>query len=205
MYMITADFLQHADQVICLKDGGVAEQGTFESLVQASGFTASLQKQPHSTQEQDPDCIEETHEIVRQSSTHKVSPKIPSAPDDKRRQTGDLSVYAYFFVSLGLYFTIALVLCEVLWAFISTFPSVWLNWWVESNAAQPNQRIGYYLGVYAALQILAVASFGGLILFGMLFIAARSGIMLYCRLLDTVVRAPLSLFTNTETGSITTR
>jgi hypothetical protein len=44
------------------------------------------------------------------------------------------------------------------------FPAVWLNWWAEANAKEPGQRIGYYLGVYAALQVLAVACFGILML-----------------------------------------
>ena len=39
----------------------------------------------------------------------------------------------------------------------------------------------------------------------MVIIAARSGITLHQRLLTTVMRAPLSLFTTTDTGSITTR
>lgn len=122
--MTTAAFLQHADQVICLKDGFVAEQGTFDFLVRANGYTASLQKQQqqHSTQEQgDLDCIEELH--VNESSNHKVSHRDPSGPEDKRRQTGDFSVYAYFFSTLGMYFNIGLLVCEVLWAFLSTFPS----------------------------------------------------------------------------------
>ncbi|KAJ8107918.1 hypothetical protein ONZ43_g6583 [Nemania bipapillata] len=83
--------------------------------------------------------------------------------------------------------------------------AVWLNWWTEANTKEPNSRIGYYLGVYATLQILAVISFGILTLIGIFSIASRVGIQMHQRLLDAVLRAPLSLFTSTDIGSITTR
>ena len=37
--------------------------------------------------------------------------------------------------------------------------AVWLKFWTDANAANPNERTGYYLGVFSALQVLGVITF----------------------------------------------
>ncbi|OIW30336.1 multidrug resistance-like protein [Coniochaeta ligniaria NRRL 30616] len=167
-----AKFLPDADEIVVLKGGSIAEQGTFDSLARAGGYIESLCHRTATSGDQ------ERSENVDKSS--------------------DIKVYSYFFSTLGLYSLAALVTCEVTWTFLSAFPTVWLNWWANANAEEPNQRIGYYLGIYAGLQVLATMCFGMLMLVGIYFIASR-------RLLDSVMRAPLSLFTTTDIGSMTTR
>ncbi|KAB5575558.1 P-loop containing nucleoside triphosphate hydrolase protein [Coniochaeta sp. 2T2.1] len=199
-----AKFLPDADKIVALKDGCVAEQGTFESLAKAGGYIESLRHDNTASQDQDaPEVADQSSD--RSEEGPKTKAAAPAHPTDKRRQRGDMKVYSYFFSTLGLTSLAALLTCEVSWTFLSAFPTVWLNWWAIANAESPNQRIGYYLGVYAALQILATLSFGILMLTGIYFIASRVGFRLHQRLLDTVMRAPLSLFTTTDIGSITSR
>jgi ATP-binding cassette, subfamily C (CFTR/MRP), member 1 len=91
------------------------------------------------------------------------------------------------------------------------FLAVWLKFWTDANAEEPNQRAGYYIGVYAAFQVLGVMSNALLIWYGWLsvlrkctdtdddggsrfvlvVIAARTGISLHERLLTTVMRYAL--------------
>ncbi len=115
----------------------------------------------------DIETAEESGQSAKKPATH--------MPHDIRRQTGDFTVYKYFFGHVGRTFTIGFFIVEIIWAFLSTFPTVWLNWWAQSNAAEPNERIGYFLGGYAVLQVVAVLSFGVMVWFGLVIVAARSG------------------------------
>lgn len=89
--------------------------------------------------------------------------------------TGDMKVYAYYAKNAG-WWTISLYLLACC-AFVVgvTFPcksykpyyysttlliflALWLQWWTNANEARPNERIGYWLGVYGGLAFLAIFS-----------------------------------------------
>jgi ATP-binding cassette, subfamily C (CFTR/MRP), member 1 len=178
------NLLADADHIITLKDGSIIEQGSLPSLVKAGGYVESLCSGSSTSQEREHgEGIGAAHEHNTADSKTESTDKPRAIPEDKRRQLGDSLVYSYFLGVLGPSALAGLLVCEVLWVFLSTFPSrsmvvkdwirlelmralqaVWLSWWTESNAEEPNQRIGYYLGVYAALQVLAVICFGTLIM-----------------------------------------
>ncbi|KAM0350073.1 hypothetical protein ACHAPU_003236 [Fusarium lateritium] len=202
----SAAFLSSAHRVICLnKEGRVSEQGTFHDLKEAGGYVQSLLRTKtdqsdllisESTTEND--CIEQAPKPTQ------ASPRQPGEENDTRRQRGDSTVYRYYFSSTGARFMVILLVLEIIWAFLESFPTIWLKFWSDDNT-KGNDRPGYYLGVYAALQIIGVTWFAVLIWFVIVLIAAKSGITLHKRLLSTVIKAPLSLFTTTDLGSITTR
>lgn len=204
----STNLLPFSDQVIVLRDGVVAEQGDFASLNKTGGYVASLGKHgdPEAASSDAAGSSEATAESEQdQEARPKTVKASPDQPEDKRRQRGDSAVYGFFLKAIGMPFAIGLLASEISWAFLSTFSTVWLNFWSEANAENPNQHIGYYLGIYSALQVLGVVSFGLMTMFGMLFVASRTGLRLHQVLLDAVVRAPLSLFTSTDIGAITTR
>lgn len=184
-----AKFLPDADKIIALRDGCIAEQGSFHQLARAGGYVESLCHETSAQNGQDRlERATASREHIQDASKPKTTPTSPASPTDKRRQRGDFSVYAYFFSTLGWHSFTTLLICEASWTFLSAFPTVWLNWWANANAEEPNQRIGYYLGVYACLQVMAVICFGTLMLIGMYFIASRVGFRLHQRLLDAVMR-----------------
>jgi ABC-type multidrug transport system ATPase subunit len=120
-------FLPDADSIISLKDGSVAEQGTFPSLAKAGGYVEALCPES-STPEEEIYCetvVERAHEQgEEETSKTKVATKSELiTPGDQRRQRGDLTIYSYFFGTLGLYPFASLLVCEVIWVFLSTFPS----------------------------------------------------------------------------------
>lgn len=204
----SVNLLPFSDQVIVLKDGVVAEQGDFAALNKTGGYVASLNKHDDSeVGSSDEAGSSEAHGQSGQDQEARPKTARPrqAEPEDKRRQRGDSAVYGFFLKAIGMPFAIGLLVSEISWAFLSTFSTVWLNFWSEANAERPNQHIGYYLGVYSALQVLGVVTFGLVVTFGMLFVASRTGLRLHQVLLDAVVRAPLSLFTGTDIGAITTR
>ncbi|TVY72155.1 ABC transporter atnG [Fusarium oxysporum f. sp. cubense] len=199
----SVDFLSSADHIICLnKDGKISEQGTFSDLKDTDGYVHSLLRDRVHGGEAP---TLETDDIKEQASKlAQATPKQPANEEDTRRQRGDSTVYGYYFSSTGGLFMIVLLVLEIIWAFLESFPTIWLKFWTDDNASG-NDQAGYYLGIYAALQVTAVIWFAVLIWFVIVLVAAKSGITLHKRLLSTVIRAPLSLFTTTDLGSITTR
>ncbi|KAG5784249.1 hypothetical protein H9Q73_002081 [Fusarium xylarioides] len=193
----SVDFLSSADHIICLNnDGEISEQGTFFDLKDTDGYVYSLLRDRVHRGEA---SALATDDIKEQASKKaQATPKQQANEEDTRRQRGDSTVYRYYFSSTGGSFMIVLLVLEIIWSFLESFLTIWLKFWTDDNANGSDQA-GYYLGIYAGLQVTAV------IWFVIVLVAAKSGITLHKRLLSTVVRAPLSLFTTTDLGSITTR
>jgi ATP-binding cassette, subfamily C (CFTR/MRP), member 1 len=51
--------------------------------------------------------------------------------------------------------------------------AVWLKFWTDANEHAPNERIGYYLGIYTAFQVLGVFSFGVLVWYVYIYMPIR--------------------------------
>ncbi|TQN69569.1 ABC transporter gloK [Colletotrichum shisoi] len=201
----SVSFLSRADMIFTLGDGKIAEMGSFEKCRNAGGYVGNLVASgPRSRDEdkaqQEKTANETTSQVIPERKAKAVEEQV-----DKRRQLGDWSVYGYYFGSVGTVLVAIMIFLQVTWAFFSTFPTVWLKFWTDANVEAPGRHDAYYLGIYAALQVGGVFSFAVLIWFVLVPVAAKSGINLYQRLLKAVVHAPLSLFTSTDIGSITTR
>ncbi|KAH0496963.1 hypothetical protein TgHK011_004301 [Trichoderma gracile] len=203
----TVEFLASADLIIVLgRDGNITEQGSLAQLQATGGYVQTLTASNPIVEHNDAGQDEIFSEPRDVDSAPKVEYKAKQVEikEDKRRQLGDSTVYKYYFGSIGSFFLITLLGIELVWAFLQSFPTVWLKFWTDSSG-QGRDNTGYYLGVYAALQIIGVLWFALLIWFVLVVIAAKSGISLHQRLLSAVVEAPLSLFTTTDLGAITTR
>ncbi|CAG7561621.1 unnamed protein product [Fusarium equiseti] len=186
----SANFLPAANHIICLsKDGNISEQGSFGSLENAGGYVQSLLEGKTTYK-----VLENMSEdIAEQASQPKQTvPKQQGEQEDSRRQRGDSTVYRYYFSSTGGLFMVALLGLEIVWAFLESFPTIWLKFWTDDNE-KGSDRAGYYLGIYAALQIMGVIWFAILIWFVIVLVAAKSGITLHRRLLSTVIRSAYNL------------
>ncbi|KAJ4864914.1 ABC transporter domain-containing protein [Trichoderma breve] len=203
----TVEFLASADLIIALsREGKIIEQGSFSQLLASDGYVQSLAAKRAIASS--PEVHQD--EVISESGAEATAPKVEykakqeEIKDDKRRQLGDSTVYKYYFGSIGPIFIITLLSLEIVWAFLQSFPTVWLKFWTDSNS-QGHTQTGLYLGVFSAMQVIGVLWFALLIWFVLVVIAAKSGVSLHHRLLSAVVSAPLSLFTTTDLGSITTR
>jgi ATP-binding cassette subfamily C (CFTR/MRP) protein 1 len=178
------------------------EQGSFQELSKREGFTRTYSELRRDFGQDTKTFPVSVNDLPPKNAARTKKKQV----EDARRQTGDFSIYKFFFrESVGLSLTIGLLACACTWAFLSTFPTVWLKWWSDSNSKRANGEIGYYLGGYTGFQIAAVLSFAALFWISIVVVAAKSGIRLHQVLLQTVMGAPLSLFTSTDVGSITTR
>lgn len=75
----------------------------------------------------------------------------------------------------------------------------------KAVAKEGNEVNNFYLGLYGMLTGLAAIGLGGSVWYLLLKMMPRSCAILHERLLNTVMRAPLSFFTSTDTGTTTNR
>ena len=120
--------------------------------------------------------------------------------DESRRQ-GDLSLYTFYFRSLGWWRTFLTLGLTAGYTFGVSFPQVWLRWWTAADG----KNVDMYLAVYALFAIMGQSCLCIVIWFFLLKAVPRSGERLHRMLLDTVIRAPLSFFVSTDTGITTNR
>ncbi|KAI0965812.1 putative ABC multidrug transporter [Xylaria arbuscula] len=198
-----------ADYIIALEDGTVTEQGTFDELMARDGYIRRLGLRGGS----ESDASSET----ASSKQHHVKPEAEELVDaptsvtleveqdrNELRQTGDRTVYMHYFKSMGILLATFSLFFAALWGFFINFSTIWLTYWTNDVYSEhPNHTYGYYAGIYALLQVAALFS---LLLLGIaIFIVSvkRAGSNIHQDALRTLVRAPLTFFTSTDTGVVT--
>ncbi|KAK9416311.1 putative ABC transporter [Seiridium unicorne] len=196
-----------ADTIIALESGKIVETGSPQTLLSMGGYVANL-----GLALPDPEETTDHIDITRIETT--VLETIPSvslileddekAPDS-RRKNGDWSVYNYYFASSGHMVIILFLIGIAVWVFCSEFPTVWLDWWSEANAVEPNKDVGKYMGVYAFLCLFGVVAVAFSCWVGFINIISNSAFRLHADLLESTMRAPLRFFATTDTGTLTNR
>lgn len=204
-------FLPMADYIIVLnRYGQIAEQGTFEELswrsnsyIQKICVTRGNTRSTESVNEIQPAPSGSTL-VAEVAGTKDEAPEARVA-EPLGRQVGDTRVYLYYFKATGYLNAALFFVYELVFVGLEYFPTVWLSWWSDANNRDPNEDIGYYLGVYGAFQAAFLLA---------LFLGARhtantmvvsSGRYLHEQLIQAVIKAPMSFFSVTDTGVILNR
>ncbi|KAF2670819.1 putative multidrug resistance protein [Microthyrium microscopicum] len=120
---------------------------------------------------------------------------------DLDRKMGDVAVYSYYLRVIGPRRLAVFVFFASLTAFSNTFSSIWLKWWSDIHG----QQAATYALIYFLLSIGVALGIGGYAWAIAVVIAPSTGRNLHKSLLDIVFKAPMSFFTNTETGTILNR
>ncbi|KAJ5794580.1 ABC transporter [Penicillium paradoxum] len=192
--------LPGADQIIVLgREGNIDSQGTFQSLRTTNGFVQKLSIEEYTATNDNGEtgttsALSTQDDLVRAAET-----------DLKDRQTGEWSVYVYYLHAAGKMNFILFLIFVLLVAFCYNFPNLWVQWWSDANEKSSNANVGYYLGVYVALAVIAMVSLVLSSWYLMVRIVSRSAERLHQTVLRTVMRAPLLFFANTSAGAITNR
>ncbi len=198
--------LPFADHIVVLDEkGNVLEQGSFKELNASGGYISNFDlPAPDWGFEQKGAKLDQLFSSpskhVHASVPLKDTKGLSESELDANRRTGDLSVYGYYVNTVGRFAALCFVTAMCGYVFAMSFPQVWLGWWADANAIHPNQRLGYYLGIYALLGV------GGLIclIVGcwalIVVMVPQAGAKFHRRLLDTVLAAPMSFFSTTDTG-----
>ncbi|PFH57820.1 hypothetical protein XA68_14537 [Ophiocordyceps unilateralis] len=194
----SAHHLSYADHVICLdKDGKIAEQGPLDKLSIAANGVQSLSSQP----------IMETSRPeleIPEDALHELEILEEQEPEETRR-AGDMRIYAYYAKTAGWWTTLIYLFACAAFVYGAIFPSVWLQWWTNANAERPNERIGYWLGVYG---VLAAVTMVGCTLADCVFnlaVLPTTARRFHELLLSTTMRAPTSFLTSTNAGTTLNR
>ncbi|KAI3392009.1 hypothetical protein diail_6336 [Diaporthe ilicicola] len=200
--------LPAADHIIALGNGTVVEQGTFEELMTGQGYVQRLGLKSSSDSEMSSEelvpktKLRDAETPLIQFSVTNTSTREQGA--DEARRAGDKTVYKHYFKSMGIFLSSCSLFFSVLLGFFSNFPTIWLKYWSDDvYSDHPVHSYAYYAGIYGLLQICAMTSL--LILGITLWILAikRAGANLHQEALRTLIHAPLSFFTKTDTGVVT--
>ncbi|KAH8697489.1 P-loop containing nucleoside triphosphate hydrolase protein [Talaromyces proteolyticus] len=201
--------LPAADHIIALGNGTVFEQGSFEQLMASQGYVQSLGLSGFSDSDTASEKTISSQKIAQESNPLQLDTATTNNSSrtqnlDTSRQVGDKTVYKHYFKSMGLFLAACSFFFAALWGFFTNFPTIWLTYWTDDVYLEhPRHSWAYYAGIYALLQISGMIS---LLLLGIaIFIVSvkRAGARLHQDALRTLIRAPLSFFTNTDTGVIT--
>lgn len=197
-----------ADYIIALGEGTVIEQGTFDELMARDGYIRRLGLRGGSESDTSSEATPSNkHDVkIEAEKFHNVSTNAVLVGLDisKSRQIGDRAVYKHYFKSMGVFLATCSLFFAALWGFFNNFPTVWLTYWTDDVYSEhPAHSYAYYAGIYALLQISALIS---LLLLGIsIFVISvrRTGANVHQDALRTLIRAPLSFFTSTDTGIVT--
>ncbi|KAI1054390.1 hypothetical protein LB506_010541 [Fusarium annulatum] len=203
-------FLPFSDHVIALGDNTIKEQGSFKELAEQGGYVKSLGIRDSARGDGSEAVSETTASKERTEAQVDAQSSLDGPPgaevniDDLSRATGDKEVYKYYFMSMGVLVAFCCFFLAALWGFFTNFPTIWIKFWTDDISSDTRSHShAYYVGIYALLQVSALTS---LLLLGItLFIVSikRAGANLHHDTLTTLIQAPLSFFTHTDTGVIT--
>ncbi|KAI1110785.1 putative ABC multidrug transporter [Nemania sp. NC0429] len=197
-----------ADYIIALGDGTVIEQGKFDELRARDGYIHRLGlrggSESDTSSEVAPSKRHEARtevEALYNVASNAVSVELDR---DQSRQIGDRTVYKHYIKSMGVFLASFSLVFAASWGFFTNFPTIWLTYWTNDvYSDHPSHSYAYYAGIYALLQVAALFS---LLLLGIaIFVISvkRAGANVHRDALRTLVRAPLSFFTKTDTGVVT--
>lgn len=198
------DVMALADSVLSLEDGRVHTARTAPALSGLDDLGSRDPPLPDGVKVESMPNLDPVHNSMQPVFARPHDAGNASDSDESRRR-GDLSVYSYYLKRSGYRIVALYVAVMVVGEFCTEFPTIWLKWWSEANETHPNERIGMYMGVYAAIGVVAALCSCYSIWVMAVNMISKSALALHADLLDTVIRAPFSYFTSTTTGSLTNR
>ncbi|KAI0506235.1 putative ATP-binding cassette transporter [Xylaria bambusicola] len=120
---------------------------------------------------------------------------------------GDRQVYRTYFGSFGATHVTIFFAISIIFAFTLRFPAVWVQFWSadESNPSSRNHTTGYWIGLYAFLSALPLATSGLWAGHLILTIIPKSGTELHNRLLKAVINTTFVFVSGIDTGDLINR
>lgn len=210
-------FLPEVDYILVMKDGKVAEQGTYKSLLDANGEFSKLirdygegdeKEKIEATQDEidllvtnDADDIARIGKLLDQK--HEVTAR--NLMNDEERIAGHVSVGVWitYMNANGGYpylFFLLLFLCLTQAARIGT--DFWLVIWTNQEIPSFNQ--GEYIATYFGWSVLQTIVFYGTSCY-FAFTGTRAATILHSAALKRIMCAPISFFDTTPMGRILNR
>ncbi|KAF3491610.1 Cyclic peptide transporter [Arthroderma uncinatum] len=190
--------LEYADSIIILSSGGrLIEQGSYKDLVAKGCYSENLGRQ--SEVSGDDQAVEKPADEA----------SLPPSPFDEEmvpeRSHGDSTVYKFYFQNVGWVLLSFYIICTSAFIVGFSFPPIWLQWWTDANVNHPNERLGYWIGVYAGLSGLCLVLLGLCDWIFNMVIEPKTAKRFHSILLSTVMGATTAFLTSTDIGKTLNR
>ncbi|KAL6910741.1 multidrug resistance-related protein [Trichoderma evansii] len=197
--------LPSSDHIIALgQDGQVIEQGAFAKLRSSGKYIQSLDvTDAHSDDESSDediskkDVVEEIKNLIQVSEAEQEN-------EVEQPLSSDRSTFKYYFSAmrpLSLAVGGGYIVGQ---AFSAAFRAVWLTWWGDGRG-RPSNDVGYWLSIFTVMAAIEAVLISLAIMHFLLIIGPTVSKKFHTRILNAVMRAPMSFLSNTDTGSLINR
>lgn len=194
----SGQFLAMADSIICLgTNGQVLGHGTFKELRAAGNPVTTLDSDPQAMAGEDDTVDKEPEERDPSNTTNER--------EVESLQTPDLSVWKFYFTSMGWTNIALLSVFLTVEAGFSAFSYIWITWWSASDDAASSSNPGYWIGAYAAFGVIGTAGLALGTYWTWVVIVPRASKKLHSAILSATMGASMAFLTSTETGVLINR
>ncbi|RFU76786.1 multidrug resistance-related [Trichoderma arundinaceum] len=197
--------LPSSDNIIVLgHDGQVIEQGSFAKLQSSGKYVQSLDITDVHSDDDDSEAISKQDIIEEIKKINQDSEEQQQERGEQQTVSSDRSTFKYYFTAMR---PISLAIGGVYvvgQAFFSTFRSVWLTWWGDGRGRSSND-VAYWLSIFTVMAVIEASLISLAIMHFLLIIGPTVGKKFHTRILNAVMKAPMSFLSNTETGSLINR
>ncbi|KAK4083017.1 uncharacterized protein Triagg1_1907 [Trichoderma aggressivum f. europaeum] len=197
--------LPSSDHIIALgQDGQVIEQGSFAKLQESGKYVQSLDvTDPHSDNNSETSSKKDIEEIEKVNESAEEE-EVEQETGEQGSVSSDRSTFKYYFGAmrpLSLAVGGAYVIGQ---AFSSTFRSVWLTWWGDGRGRSSND-VGYWLSIFTVMAVIEAVLISLAIMHFLIILGPAVSKKFHSRILNAVMKAPMSFLSNSETGSLINR
>ncbi|SMR54476.1 unnamed protein product [Zymoseptoria tritici ST99CH_1E4] len=192
----SVEHLEFADRITVLHEGHVSKgQVTLDRIDPATQRTI-----PHETARKAASSGGYGQHASQSSEARPIM--IRDNNTDFKRQAGAAEYWKVYLRSVGAFGAGALLIITSLHTVFAKLPQIWLLSWTKEGTRNHD---GYHITVYIALAFASSATFTADLIYFLLITVPRSSKNLHGLLVTSVLRAPLSFHTSTDSGTILNR
>lgn len=197
--------LPYADHIISLDaTGRITEQGSLHELRGAGGYVKGLET--GHKYESDSDVIGiSAKEIPVESPNSGAEQKKKAEQDELNRPIGEWSTYKYYFASIGWRRALLSLFLVSFSGVAVKLTELVVSLWTKAYATSGDEVNPLYLGLYGMIAGIGAIFWNVSVYHFFLYVVPGSAERLHAGLLKSVMDAPLSFFTSTDTGVTTNR
>ncbi|KAL7747806.1 hypothetical protein RI367_006741 [Sorochytrium milnesiophthora] len=208
--------LSQCDRIIAVKDGRIAEQGTYSELMALEGVVQGLVQEflsagsaSDGAQSADATQAVAAAGAAGDRSSGAVAEQLSMGDDDTKTGTVTRDVYKFYVNSVGTGGAVAFLVSAVLFSGSITADNLWSahmsNVMDEAEKQHTKASTGMLLGVYSGIALLQMVTVTMTMVVTMIWLAVKSSRIIHARVLATIFRAPMSWFDVTPVGRIMNR
>ncbi|KAM0755999.1 P-loop containing nucleoside triphosphate hydrolase protein [Meredithblackwellia eburnea MCA 4105] len=180
--------LTHADHIIVLEEGIIAEQGSFSNLMAAKGLTFNLVNQFSSERHSAGVKGGEDEDSETPNETKENSEEID---DEGWRGSTPLNIYTFYLSKAGWFRLVLSLALTVVSQALPMVISIYQQYWSTSVGVDPRAGLKRYFGGYVGLQLLYFASFWLFVWYILCVVSPVATQRLHQILLTSVLAAPV--------------